>query len=792
MNRTLPEVSAVPTPGYSARPRIAVVGSRRPGLILMALAFACPSADAAVFTVGSEAACTHASIQQALDALPAAGSHEIRLRAGAAYTQLALQVQGRQVALTGGYADCSAAQATGASSILDGQGGAQAPVLRISGTGNAISLNNLIIRRGDAPASGHGGGIIFNGGGVLALKQVIVANNYAGAGGGINVSAVGGAATLYVNAGTVILNNTAQFDGGGIRLWGDKDFRAELFMHAPDTAVMGNQALGINPANGQPQRGFGGGIMLNRNAHAEIGSPGLGTTGALFDNQARHGGGLALVWDDGDPVFENPYARLFTTDAARPVRLHGNRALLSGGAIFQEVKLDVMCLFDVRIDDNRAVDGSAIHVRYDSRGSLNGYAHLFINQTSDHCDFPSELGAVACAPDVPCNSIDSNVAATGDGQPTTGATVLIGEDALLHGTRVRLRDNLAGQVLLAERDRHRSHNIILRHSLIADNTVHGRLIETRNGADLELVDTTMGGNAINGQQVLAVDGDLAIHRSILYQPGTLSLAPGGGARTVEQVLTSERQSLDGGNGLTVAVGDPRFLDPEHGDYRLHAASDAADFAPAVGSGADLDGRPYNIDLPVKPNRSGPRDLGAYERQALLPLVRNGDFPVDLRRWDVVAPGTASWLEQGVDAGAVLISQIAPTGGLVLGLRQCIPLPGPGVYALNAHALAPGTGINRDIPALFWRYRANSATCTGASTTEGELVLPRSGSFASAPIPARFASGAEWTRNATLEVTLAVRDGDLVGTNAVRAQFDRVVLAPAHDDAFFADGFEAQQ
>ena len=43
-----------------------------------------------------------------------------------------------------------------------------------------------------------------------------------------------------------------------------------------------------------------------------------------------------------------------------------------------------------------------------------------------------------------------------------------------------------------------------------------------------------------------------------------------------------------------------------------------------------------------PNRLGASDLGAYERQTLLPLVLNKDFDADLRLRSIVTPGAATW------------------------------------------------------------------------------------------------------------------------------------------------------
>ena len=66
--------------------------------------------------------------------------------------------------------------------------------------------------------------------------------------------------------------------------------------------------------------------------------------------------------------------------------------------------------------------------------------------------------------------------------------------------------------------------------------------------------------------------------------------------------------------------DPRFLAPD--DLRLGPDSPALDFAPSTSSDPlfDLDTRPRQVDLPLRINRHGAQDLGAFERQLGDPLT----------------------------------------------------------------------------------------------------------------------------------------------------------------------------
>jgi hypothetical protein len=88
------------------------------------------------------------------------------------------------------------------------------------------------------------------------------------------------------------------------------------------TAIQNNQA-----------GAFGGGLAVIAPALADIGSPGIGSTGAVFANLARDGGGMSL--NGVEAAGTEATLRLFTTVANRPVRVHGSRASEDGGGIYQ-------------------------------------------------------------------------------------------------------------------------------------------------------------------------------------------------------------------------------------------------------------------------------------------------------------------------------------------------------------------------------------------------------------------------------------------------------------------------
>jgi hypothetical protein len=759
------------------------------GALLLSALLTCPASGS---VVGSGPGCTHATIQAAIDDADVPNAlNLIIVTRSLAYTAQALHVDGKKVWMRGGFDTCAQTTASG-STTISGEGGGHDSVLTITGSDNHVVLQDLSIIRGDEVDDGFGGGIDFRGNGLLSLVGTSVGQNHAGYGGGINVSAEGGHAELQVETGSVILNNIAQFSGGGVRLWGD----ARLLMEADNTQITGNEALGINPGTQQPEYGFGGGIEVIAPALAEIGSPGLGNNGAIFNNSARRGGGIAVMGEGGNGDFAN--AKLYSTNALRPGRVQGNRASASGGGIYVMPNSDTFpdglsrayfCASDFRIDGNAAPQGAAIHadVSHDGIGTSEG-GHVWLNSG---CVGGVPSDNVACTGSSGCNSIDENVTRTSAGDPVAGATIAIEEAADLALDRVQLRRNRGGQVLRHLDEGTEDDDGRLRNCLVADNVVSGHLLLAEGGADLLLEKCTFANNSIGANAMIEGSDFVTVRRSIIDQPGKTSVS-GANHVTAEQVVATEIASLGGEQFGLVVLDRPRFVDAEHGDYHQMAASRGVDFAPADAPGAtDLDRAPRSVDLTVVPDwLGGAADAGAYERQALLPLVRNESFAGGLGQWTVLAPGSVSWISDVAGhTGTVEIRQTAPPLTSVVGLSQCIHLPGPGRYRLNGSGRAIG-GLRSDFPNVVWTYRADADDCIGLATDAGELHLPHSTAFAASSTPAEFDSPAgEWTRNSTLEVSLKVVNGNPMLNDGVDAFFDDIVLEPSLGDVIFADGFD---
>ena len=764
-----------------------------PALVALVLQVFSTHGEAATFSVGVDGACTHTTLAAALAAVPASGFHEVHIAAPSLDAQAA-QITSRGVTVRGGYANCSAPASTGFTS-LSGQGGGQDSVMTIRGSGNTVLLERINLIRGDEVYDGYGGGLDFKGAGTITLRDVGISQNYAGYGGGISVIGEGGNAVLRLETGTTILLNTAQFSGGGVRLEGT----AQMIMNAPDSTIASNEALGLNPTNSQPQYGYGGGVQVIAPASATIGSSGIGN-GAIVGNSARYGGGIAVNGGDQDV---DGKVTLYSTNPTLPVRIHGNRASNTGGGIYLGTNLGVidisralLCAYDMRIDANVAAEGSALYLDSDYDPINQAYGALAaINRNTGFPGFCSPpAGSVRCAAGSDCNTMHGNRSENSVGSATPGAAILVQNGGNFEATRLSVRDNIGAHALRAFES-----NIALDATAFAGNTSSGTLFRLEDESALEIVDSTFAGNAIAASQVLSVNGDIDMLRSILWQPGTTSLTQSGGGKSIAMVIASETASL----GAGASSLSPRLIDPDRGDVRLRAASPAIDFAPAItGNDVDADSLPRDRRLQPVPRDDGfVRDIGAYERQMIGPLVLNGDFNADLNLWTPVTAGTstrdtAQNASGAPGSGSTRVS-LANTffGQSVSGLVQCVHLPGPGTYTLNGWGRGTGNmTVAGDIAQLYWEYRDNGGeACTqGDPNTSGYLFLSNQASWRRPANPLVIeVSAAQWTTTSSVAITMIVFENSVSGPpRTATGWFDGITLEWLDpNDRIFDDGFE---
>jgi len=111
---------------------------------------------------------------------------------------------------------------------------------------------------------------------------------------------------------------------------------------------------------------------------------------------------------------------------------------------------------------------------------------------------------------------------------------------------------------------------------------------------------------------------IGIRNSIVWQPGSRVVQLATGVLNpghVEYVVAHDLGGLPASPTL-LAPNEPGFVDAALGDYRLRLDAAAVDYAPddPFAMPLTLDGGLRPVDLVVIPDRFGPFDLGAYERQ----------------------------------------------------------------------------------------------------------------------------------------------------------------------------------
>jgi predicted outer membrane repeat protein len=760
-------------------------------LFVPVLLIAVARANAAIYAVGSEAGCTHATIQEAVDAAEANGEEDfIRIPHSRVWNDANVVIDTDETLwLEGFWADCNNIDFN-QQTVLDGAGGSASSVLRIStGANGIVRMSWLTLRSGDpSPIDGQGGGIHFSGRGRMELSNdVAVINNSATSGGGIYANGDADGAQLVIGARVIVSGNTAHRDGGGIFVNG-----MTLTMNEPDSFIAFNEALGELGS-----KGYGGGLVIrstgDREAYGYVGSSGVGALGVIYGNEAKWGGGVAV--SVGSDTYDVAELRLVSADPALPPAIRGNFASEGGGAIFAWPNANfsgfstsnaIVTIAGAEISDNAAPRGA---VAYGDNSSVTGGATVgsAVNIGSE------QLGA-----DLPCGPvwharIFGNEAVNANGDATDGALFHITDDSSMEFHCALIEGNAAGRLVDSD------DFLEVGDSLIESNVLQLEIIRTEH---LDLHDSTVAGNAVGAANLIEADrSNTAIRRSILWQPGHVTLAGNGGAPDVFRVIASEIESLGDGSGI-VLVAEPRFIDPARGDYRLRAASRAIDFAPPV-DGDDFDAlglpRDQRLAAVPRPDASESRDIGAFERQSLLPLALNGDFAGDTNLWFVPVGHTGNYGTANAPGSPDGTGSAQITGtngdGHLYGYAQCIHLPGPGVYALNASALTSADPQIGNPTALLWDLRADGGEgcIDGSIMTSGahEFGTPVAGGDWVRPANPSYIDVPEsiWNPNTSLTLVMAVYAN--ASNSDYNGYFDRITLEWNADasDVIFQDGFE---
>ncbi len=211
--------------------------------------------------------------------------------------------------------------------------------------------------------------------------------------------------------------------------------------------------------------------------------------------------------------------------------------------------------------------------------------------------------------------IEGNVSLTLE-ESTVVDTVFRGIDALnLRGTPaapaalVLLRSRVmgtAGQAVLVGGT---AVNVRIEDCLVADNGTEGVHAQFLSGS-LDIRRSTIARNGNFGLLIQAGSLVATVEDSVVATSGIRDVTVGGTTLDIRDTLVGDASA----SGPGVISGDPQFVGPSTGDFRLRPASPAVDRLPAS-TVPDVDGLPRNVDGDL--DRVPARDLGAIELRPFL-------------------------------------------------------------------------------------------------------------------------------------------------------------------------------
>ena len=306
--------------------------------------------------------CTFSSIQTAIDnANPANGITNILIARNVSYTAQAININGKNIRLIGGYADCTQTVRDNIQTVISGAGGSARSVLNIRGSTGVVALYNLRLEGGDESqtiAIGdtdiYGGAIDITGGPhqLIYLENTQLRNNTAGVGGALsvrgnpsNINSV----FVWLSYNTLINGNTALNSGGGVYCSDAtvhfKGNRSSIFNNLVGAAA-GGGALAV--------RGNGGGVYAN-DCNVRVAAA---LQFSLYSNYAFVNGGGMYAFGS------NTRVDVYNVDPTSPTSIRGNVAELNGGGMNIEQGAKVY-VWDAIIEGNRAYGGGGAVALYD-------------------------------------------------------------------------------------------------------------------------------------------------------------------------------------------------------------------------------------------------------------------------------------------------------------------------------------------------------------------------------------------------------------------------------------------
>ncbi len=516
-------------------------------------------ATAYTFRVGADAACTHgtiqAAIQTAFDNGP--GEDNIYVANNQPYQDQRLFVIWQTVNIIGGRDTCDSI-GSGARAQIEGDGAHS--VLEIvgdDGTLRTVTLTSLDLS-GGGPDNDHGGALQVAGLNRVILENVHIHDNASDLGAGIYFDGADGAQVLVTKGSSIGGFNQASVAGGGIYCT-----NAAYVLSAP--LWLDDSSVGFNSA---PD---GGGIYLD-NCWLRMNSRDA-THGVLF-NQAGSRGGAIHATNGSTVLSDGGY---FAAVDAR-LLISGNLAAVAGGGVHLDGSEGIFKETEISLNAAPGGDGGGI-------SAVNGSTVRLEAEFTARC---TET----------CTRLLDNQAAFGGGIHATDSAVNVEQ------TRISENQATRASALYVE-----SGNATIEGTIVAGNLGADGVAEFVS-ANTEILYATFADNLNQIADLVAAGGSLTVRSSIFQEPqGNVISATGGVTTSFGCLLVHETASLPAVG--TIHLGDPLFFDRAGGDYHLSGASPAIDFCSDL-AGTGWDQQVRGVDCANHVDLYGSYDLGADE------------------------------------------------------------------------------------------------------------------------------------------------------------------------------------
>ncbi len=541
---------------------------------------------AAIYTVGSDGACTHPNLPSAiLTAALTPAADEIRLARNLTYNNQQVQLTDWDpsttgaLTLSGGYDDCPDATPAGRT-VVDGAPGN--PAFRVNASGGDSSV--VTFRRLEISGSGVRG-LAVEGDCDVELEDVAVRSN---AGGGISLA---GGAILSVDASSILHDQDVSVDGAGL--------------HCDGSGVELSGRILSNTTSA-----LGGGIWADGCILSLLGGS------EISDNEAFRGGGIYV---QGGTFLQG-------LGGIAGIELLSNLAIDRGGAVFADGNTT-----SVRLEGTAVVFNEA----GESGGGLfaSNAAMITMDRPSGSCGNRNR-----------CSELSRNALDPTSGGDGVAAAADLGGTVRLFQTHVESNDfpSVGSSALRASGD---GALVLLESVSFWDNFVD-RLVEAGSGGRAEMAFVSASDN--DGLQggparplVVQQGGTASVNSSLFHPSGAIFLDPGVVLDEADCLVVSDVAHLPPG-ATRSTVADPLFVSPTTGDLRLRPASPAVDYCDATAytpTQGDGDGEARGFDLAANPNGSpgaagGVQDLGFDE---VRPLFADGFESASTSNWSSTTP-----------------------------------------------------------------------------------------------------------------------------------------------------------